>query len=149
MTGALYFLYKIFPAPLLKFMKIVFYLFQNYYHFTFRFISHLVCYSVRSQVQCQKVFSFFLFFFLSFFFVVVKKENSAPFRYIFVPKDESVTFVIIRSSYIHGSFCLFWPQSIFPALHQVRRRQWHPTPVLLPGKPHRQRSLVGYRSWGR
>ena len=25
----------------------------------------------------------------------------------------------------------------------VRRRQWHPTPVLLPGKPHGQRSLVG------
>ena len=25
------------------------------------------------------------------------------------------------------------------------RRQWHPTPVLLPGKSHGQRSLVGYR----
>ena len=25
-----------------------------------------------------------------------------------------------------------------------QRRQWHPTPVLLPGKPHRWRSLVGY-----
>ena len=24
-----------------------------------------------------------------------------------------------------------------------RRRQWHPTPVLLPGKPHGWRSLVG------
>ena len=24
------------------------------------------------------------------------------------------------------------------------RRQWHPTPVLLPGKSHGQRSLVGY-----
>ena len=23
------------------------------------------------------------------------------------------------------------------------RRQWHPTPVLLPGKSHGQRSLVG------
>ena len=28
------------------------------------------------------------------------------------------------------------------------RRQWHPTPVLLPGKPHRWRSLVGYSPWG-
>ena len=26
----------------------------------------------------------------------------------------------------------------------IRRRQWHPTPVLLPGKSHGQRSLVGY-----
>ena len=29
-----------------------------------------------------------------------------------------------------------------------RRRQWHPTPVLLPGKSHGQRSLVGCRPWG-
>ena len=29
------------------------------------------------------------------------------------------------------------------------RRQWHPTPVLLPGKSHGQRSLVGCRLWGR
>ena len=27
------------------------------------------------------------------------------------------------------------------------RRQWHPTPVLLPGKSHGQRSLVGYSPW--
>ena len=31
---------------------------------------------------------------------------------------------------------------------QYRRRQWHPTPVLLPGKSHGQRSLVGYSPWG-
>ena len=29
-----------------------------------------------------------------------------------------------------------------------RRRQWHPTPVLLPGKSHGRRSLVGCRPWG-
>ena len=29
-----------------------------------------------------------------------------------------------------------------------RRRQWHPTPVLLPGKSHGRRSLVGYSPWG-
>ena len=28
------------------------------------------------------------------------------------------------------------------------RRQWHPTPVLLPGKSRGWRSLVGYRPWG-
>ena len=27
--------------------------------------------------------------------------------------------------------------------------QWHPTPVLLPGKFHGRRSLVGCRPWGR
>ena len=30
-----------------------------------------------------------------------------------------------------------------------RRRRWHPTPVLLPGKSHGQRSLVGCSPWGR
>ena len=29
------------------------------------------------------------------------------------------------------------------------RRQWHPTPVLLPGKSHGRRSLVGCGPWGR
>ena len=28
------------------------------------------------------------------------------------------------------------------------RRQWHPTPVLLPGGSHGQRSLVGCSPWG-
>ena len=33
-------------------------------------------------------------------------------------------------------------------LAQIRRRQWHPTPVLLPGKSHEWRSLVGCSPWG-
>ena len=43
-----------------------------------------------------------------------------------------------------------------PCLHRIcipveergRRRQWHPTPVLLPGKPYGWRSLVGWSPWG-
>ena len=31
----------------------------------------------------------------------------------------------------------------------LQRRQWHPTPVHLPGKSHGQRSLVGCSLWGR
>ena len=30
-----------------------------------------------------------------------------------------------------------------------QRRQWHPTPVLLPGKSHGRGSLVGCSPWGR
>ena len=33
--------------------------------------------------------------------------------------------------------------------HQVWRRKWQPTPILLPGKFHERRSLVGYSPWGR
>ena len=32
---------------------------------------------------------------------------------------------------------------------EVLRRQWHPTPVLLLGKSHGWKSLVGYSPWGR
>ena len=31
----------------------------------------------------------------------------------------------------------------------TQRRQWHPTPVLLPGKSHGWRSMVGCSPWGR
>ena len=34
-------------------------------------------------------------------------------------------------------------------LKRLRKRQWHPTPVLLPGKSHGWRSLVGCSPWGR
>ena len=30
----------------------------------------------------------------------------------------------------------------------IWRRKWQPTPVLLPGKSHGQRSLLGYSTWG-
>ena len=35
------------------------------------------------------------------------------------------------------------------AYERVRRRQWHPTPVLLPGISHGQKSLVCCSLWGR
>ena len=43
-----------------------------------------------------------------------------------------------------------------PSLHFIKRslrptgrKQWHPTPVLLPGKSHGRTSLVGHSPWGR
>ena len=33
-------------------------------------------------------------------------------------------------------------------LNMLSRRQWHPTPVLLPGRSHERRSLVGCSPWG-
>ena len=41
--------------------------------------------------------------------------------------------------------CSFW----WTLGMDTRRRQWHPTPVLLPGKSHGLRSLVGCSPWGR
>ena len=35
------------------------------------------------------------------------------------------------------------------SINKEGRRQWHPTPVLLPRKSHGRRSLVGCSPWGR
>ena len=40
-------------------------------------------------------------------------------------------------------------QYYFCQVRKVQRRRWHPTPVLLPGESHGQRSLVGCHLWGR
>ena len=45
------------------------------------------------------------------------------------------------------------PNSLMLSLYSLSsncwRRQWHPTPVLLPGESHGWRSLVGCSPWGR
>ena len=41
------------------------------------------------------------------------------------------------------------PLEFGPLLGTYWRRQWHPTPVLLTGKSHGRRSLVGCSPWGR
>ena len=45
--------------------------------------------------------------------------------------------------------CLPEDSSLRLALVVDWRRQWHPTPVLLPGDSHGRRSLVGCSPWGR
>ena len=41
-----------------------------------------------------------------------------------------------------------WLHFFSSILMHCQRRQWHPTPVLFPGKSHGWRSLVGYSPWG-
>ena len=50
--------------------------------------------------------------------------------------------------FINLSSLLKIPSMHYVVLHVTRRRHWHPTPVLLPGKSHGQRSLVGCSPWG-
>ena len=54
----------------------------------------------------------------------------------------------------HNEPCSFKKKSKWTVLFTssdlpFRRRQWHPTPVVLPGKPHGWRSLVGCSPWDR
>ena len=42
-----------------------------------------------------------------------------------------------------------WVSQLRTTVHVCWRRQWHPTPVLLPAKSHGWRGLVGCSPWGR
>ena len=53
------------------------------------------------------------------------------------PDREGLCLTPMQKNYICLQFKYVIPKTIF------WRRQWHPTPVLLPGKPHGWRSLVG------
>jgi len=65
-----------------------------------------------------------------------------------------ITFSFYTSSvsHLHPKTCHIFIGFVLLLLCIVmfgdRRRQWHPTPVLLPGKSHGWRSLVGCSPWG-
>ena len=48
----------------------------------------------------------------------------------------------------HRASEVYVNEELEKAIPRFRRRWWHPTPVLLPGKSHGQRSLVGCSPWG-
>ena len=51
---------------------------------------------------------------------------------------------------VHPSTGCTWCSPVLKCgqLHCIRRKWWHPTPVLLPGKSHGWRRLVGCSPWG-
>ena len=66
-----------------------------------------------------------------------------------IPKSNAKWYVWLLhfSPFLHIYFpfenVLFWVR-----LKANRRRQWQPTPILLPGISHGRRCLVGYSPWG-
>ena len=56
------------------------------------------------------------------------------------------SLVLLSSNF---SWARIFLKVLNPGMSPKRRRQWHPTPVLLPGKSHGRRSLVGWSPWGR
>ena len=57
-------------------------------------------------------------------------------------------YKLLERREIHFCFGLLGTWYIIYVQPYDRRRQWHPTPVLLPGKSHGQRGLVGYSPQG-
>ena len=86
------------------------------------------------------------------------------FIYYSLYASTSLKFFIIKGAKLNYLFVSIWKVlhlfishwlfskratslSLFTFMHW--RRQWHPTPVLLPGKSHGWKSLVGCSPWGR
>ena len=78
-------------------------------------------------------------------------SNSPFFKYSFIAGFDIWYFLLGRKTMTNLDSILKSRDITLPTkvhLVKARRRQWHPTPVLLPGKSHGRRSLVGYSSWG-
>ena len=94
-----------------------------------------------------------------------KKKNKKEFKTVQKIKSESIPIILFLSTNANkiiitikrtmiGSYRKF--SGLKPDLLNLkklwvgpsRRKQWHTTPVLLPGKSHGQRSLEGYSPWG-
>ena len=71
-----------------------------------------------------------------------KLMNSKFMKSYFIKNDDNVWW--------HWNFSPFINILLLTNFIDIyRRRQWHPTPGLLPGKSHGWRSLGGCRPWGR
>ena len=71
-----------------------------------------------------------------------------------LPYDPAIPLLCIyprgREGFVHTKTCpQISQQHYFLIVLHWERRQWHPTPVLLPGKSHGRRSLEGCSPWGR
>ena len=77
-------------------------------------------------------------------FLLYSKANQlyANIFSLFVTTEPGVESLVLYKRF--SSVIYFIHSSVY-----MRRRQWHPTPALLPGKSHGRRSLVVCSPWGR
>ena len=101
----------------------------------------LLCYFGHLQFL---FFFFFIKIIMSRWSVCIFNQSLFPEVHIVLPPS---LIVWVSFSFL---FCLQCGRPGFsPWVGKIPwRRKWQPTPVLLPGKSHGQRSLVGYSPWG-
>ena len=101
----------------------------------------LLCTNLSCHFHCISLFSFFLIFL-------------SPSHAYFLSSPTSLSTPMFSSFWVCDvlppiSLGSLPPQPLFSSPSSIWRRQWHSTPVLLPGKSHGWRSLVGCHLWGR
>ena len=110
---------------------------------------------------CVRLVYYFSFFvFLNFIFCLCKFPSKSWYRYISDLYGSCQCNVCVYENQINRTFgisgsgdesvCLQCRKHGFHSwVGKIPwRRQWQPTPVILPGKFHGWRSLVGYSPWG-
>ena len=112
--------------------------------------THLPCFfrwkwHLRCHVRCLSMTYSLIIIISGFYSHCCKRQNFILY-----------SWVIFHCIYTHCIFICssvnehcFHLISIVSTMLLYWRRQWHPTLVLLPGKSHGRRSLVGYSPWGR
>ena len=100
-----------------------------------------------------------VFFFLAYFTMYHRLQFHPPhlnwLKYIRF--NGWVIFHCVYVPQLSFPFICWWISRLLPCPGYYKqcfderywRRQWHPTPVLLSGKSHGRRSLVGCSPWGR
>ena len=90
-----------------------------------------------------------------FFFAALGLHCCVSFSLVAASRDYSLVavhglLIAMAGGSDSKSICLRCGRSRFdPWVRNIPwRGKWQPTPVLLPGKAHGQRSLVGYSPWG-
>ena len=74
------------------------------------------------------------------------RNSKEQVKWTIVLQDSSILHLLLSLPLLRGNM----PGSMRIARSEDRvwKRQWHPIPVLLPGKSHGWRSLVGCNPWG-
>ena len=80
---------------------------------------------------------------------VVREGNGTPLQYSCLenPMDGRTWWAAVHGIAKSRTWLSGFTLSLFTFMHW--RRKWQPTPVLLPGKSHGWKNLVGYSPWGR
>ena len=85
--------------------------------------------------------------------VGLERRRATPHPCVRVPRGSTVQFPQVATGGRCDSSLVLLEALPFQRWEQPSnfraRRQWHPTPILLPGKSLGRRSLVGCRPWGR
>ena len=101
-------------------------------------------YVSHSLVVMNSIFYFIISFFIVYWNIFIKLNLLMPEPLFCPPLCEHWGTVLSCCSVAKAC-----PTLLRHPIDCIWRRQWHPTPVLLPGKSHGWRSLVGCNPWGR